>query len=455
MYINKAISIHGGWEILQDKHEALAEIKQLLSKIEYSSLHAIEHRINTVSHISSNDVRLITLNRVLRTTIRHSGWRQTLKDRNASLVPDIQYFKFGVSLDFSMNAGTALERNIDRWCLVDVTRAQNNEQCDLNVLIVWDSIPLWLPTPVYIKQARENHTYQTLITYFNNNVLPLYHNKPMVVLTISEEDSSIELIELENNSEVPTIERVLEFTPENYQAGVGILSYFGEILKQKYPDIDAKVRIEQDDCLVRMTIDTPDGNQEIIEEAFDTYTQVVIKEKEPEELLDNKIQISELKMQLSMIETQLEHKKELLILADERYKNDVVATRNEVEFLRQCLSKQMQLTHGSQVLIGKQIEKEEKITLAQLSCFDNTIQTLVEQSSGNQKLVDALSQIQYLLDNGVSDKDEQASKAALEIIQEESPSTYSQLSELLKNSMYGVSGNIIFTWMTELSKVLG
>ncbi|EHR6439684.1 hypothetical protein CV742_19610 [Vibrio parahaemolyticus] len=452
MYVNRAISFHGGWELLQKKREAIAEITQLLNKISYSSLNKQEIKSNGLR--SPEGVRSTTVSRQLRVAARRSGWYQANKDRKTAKVPDIQLLKYGISLDFSFSSGTGLERYVDRWSLVEATRDQNYDECDLNLLIVLDSVPPWLHIPLYQRETNLEYNSQTLIHYIESKVLPLYHKNPMVIFTVSEEDSSIEVIELQSNSEAPTFERVLEFTPENYQAGVGILSYFGEILKQKYPDIDAKVRIEQDDCLVRMTIDTPDGNQEIIEEALDTYTQVVIKEKEPEELLEDKIQISELKMQLTMIETQLQHKKDLLMLADERYKNDVVATRDEVEFLRQCLSKQMQLTHGSQVLIGKQIDKEEKITLAQLNCFDNTIQTLVDQSSGNQKLVDALSQIQSLLDNGVRDKDEQVSKAALEVIQKESPNTYSQLSELLKNSMYGVSGNIIFTWMTELSKVL-
>ncbi|EOV6248471.1 hypothetical protein ACN93M_002577 [Vibrio parahaemolyticus] len=454
MNINKAISFHGGWELLQDKHEALAEINHLLRNIEYSSLLKTEHGKNSAANVHPEDIRTTTISRELRVTARHSGWYQPNRERKTSKLPDIQFLKYGVAFDFSVTASHGLERIIDRWCLVDAPRDQNYDECDLNVMIVWDFVPSWLHLPTFLRETGRSYTSQDLIHHIESKVLPLYHDQPMVILAISEESSPIEVIELIDHKASPSFERVLEFTPENYQAGVGILSYFGEILKQKYPDIDAKVRIEQDDCLVRMTIDTPDGNQEIIEEALDTYTQVVVREKEPEELLDSKIQISELRMQLTMIETQLEHKKELLMLADERYKNDVVATRNEVEFLRQSLSKQMQLTHGSQVLIGKQIEKEEKVTLAQLSCFDNTIQSLVEQSSGNQKLVDALSQVQNLLDNGVSDKDEQASKAALEIIQEESPSTYSQLSELLKNSMYGVSGNIIFTWMTELSKIL-
>lgn len=454
MYINRAISFHGGWKLLQDKYEALAEIKQILNKIKYPSLDKLEQRSNTLGIGRPGGIRTVTLNRELRVTTRRSGWFQPIKDRKASLVPDIQYLKFGISLDYSLSAGSTLEKNIDRWCLVDATRDQNYEQCGLNVLVVWDFVPSWVHLPSYLQDIGQSYNYQDLIHHIESNILPIYHNNPMVILTVSEEDSSVEVIELANNSEVPAFERVLEFTPENYQAGVGILSYFGEILKQKHPDIEAKVRIEQDGCLVRMTIDTPDGDQKIIEEALDTYTQVVVKEKEPEELLDNKIQISELKMQLSMIETQLEHKKELLMLADERYRDDVLATRNEVEFLRQCMREQMQITHGSQVLIGKQIEKEEKVTLAQISCYDRTIQALIEQSSGNQKLVDALGQLQNLLDNGVSDKDELVSKAALKTIQNESPSTYSQLSELLKNSMYGVSGNIIFAWMTELAQVL-
>ncbi|PNH91363.1 hypothetical protein [Vibrio diazotrophicus] len=452
MYINKAISFHGGWDILQSKNEAFAEIKLLLNKVSYSSLSKVE--IKASSAFLSGKVRHTTISRQLRTEARRSGWYQANKDRKQALLPDIELLKYGVSLDFTFTIGTNLERYIDRWSLVETTRDQNYDECNLNILIVSDSVPPWLHLTLYQNDSIREYNSQTLINYLETRVLPLYHSYPMVILTVSEENSSIELIELKSDTESPTVERVLEFTPENYQAGVAILSYFGEILKQKYPDIEAKVTIEQDDCVVRMTIDTPDGNQEIIEEALNTYTQVVVKEREPEELLDNKIQISELKMQLSMIETQLEHKKELLMLADERYKRDVIETRNEVDFLRQCIKSQMQLTHQSQKLIGQQISKEEKITLAQICHQENTIQALLDQSSTNTELFKSLSYIQSLVEGSVSKEDEGTSKVALETIHQESPTTFQQLYKLLENSMYGVSGNIIFTWMTEIAKQL-
>lgn len=451
MYINKAISFFTGWETLTNNPTALSEIKQIISKVEYSV--ALKSESATL-HVDTGMVRPVTLNREVKTFVRKMGWYQPNKFRKLANIPDINYLKHSVSLDFSLNSGTGLERHIDKWILVDSNRDQAYQECNLSVLIVLDTNPAWLHFPTTYQPSIPTDNFYRIVNHIESRVLPIYHRCPMVILTISEEPSAIEIVELANSGSRHNFERVLEFTHENYQAGVAILSYFGEILKQKYPDIEAKVTIEQDDYKVRMTIVTPDGNQEIIEEALNTYTQVVIKEKEPEELLDNRIQISELKMQLSMIETQLEHKKELLMLSDERYKNDVVATRNEVEFLRLCLSKQMQMTQDSHVLIGKQIDKDEKVTLAQLSYFDNTIQALVEQSYGNQALIDALNQLQNLLDRGVSAKDEQESKEILEIIKHESPSTYGQLSELLKNSMYGVSGNMIFTWMTEIAKQL-
>ncbi|MBY8032561.1 hypothetical protein KW481_03290 [Vibrio fluvialis] len=452
MYINKAISIHGGWESLEGKPKALAELRHIFNELTYSSLLESENDKYTFAELGQ--VRQITIDSDLRRKAFQTGWNRSHREMKETASSYIPFLKYGVSLRHSTSVGRGLENGMDRWCLVDVVRHQSIEACDLSVFAVWESAPAWLRIPSSMKNGATPYTSEDLIHHIESKIFPLYHQCPMVILTLSEEELPLEVIELSYFQHQPNFERVLEFTPENYQAGVGILSYFGEVLKQKYPDIEAKVRIEQDDCFVRMTIDTPDGNREIIEEALDTYTQVVIKEKEPEALLNDKIQISELKMQLSMIETQLQHKKELLMLADDRYKNDVVATRNEVEFLRLCLSKQMQMTQDSHVLIGKQIDKEKDVTLAQLSYFDNTIQALVDQSYGNEALIDALYQLQNLLDRGVSAKDEHESKEVLEIIKHESPSTYDQLSELLKNSMYGVSGNMIFTWMTEIAKQL-
>lgn len=460
MYITKIISINSGWEHLSANHKALDELHTMADAFEYENLFEA-NKTNNQNIINEDLIRPIAFSRLFRSLVKEMKWTQRLPEsaRAAQGMPKILQLKHGVALDAAFGSPTSQIQTLDRWALVNAVRQQADLSCEVSVLLTLDNRPDWYGLPrIYngiYHQEHDRGSFDNIYSHIENHVLPLYHKLPLVVVAIDEVFSPIEIIELENQSEPKAFERVMEFTPENYQAGVGILSYFSEILKNKYPDVDAKVMIEQDGYTVRMIVETENGDQEIIEEALNTYTQVVIKKEPPESLLDDKIQISELTMQLTMIEAQLEHKTQLLKLSDERYKNDVIATRDEVAFLRQCLTQQMQLQGSTQVLIGKQIEKEEKLTLAQLGSFNNTIQALLEQAADNSKLIDALDQVQDMLENGVNVKDEQVAKQALQTIQQESPGSYNQLSEILKNSMYGVSGNMIFTWMTELSKVLG
>ncbi|MEZ8798004.1 hypothetical protein OA7_0010640 [Vibrio cyclitrophicus 1F53] len=458
MYITKAIGINDGWNILNEQEHIFSELEELASLFTFDSLLKVDYSGSGIDE-NATSVRTLAFTRLFRKVTRQKGWRKYKKKNSPYGYHSIPYFRRNVAIDAALRPFYQSNSQVDRWALIDAVRDQDVEECFVSVLFVLDKLPDWLHIPSVIANQYDllNRACNSdlVLNHIESQVLPLYHDKPLVILSLSEESLPCELIELNNLGKAPSFERVIEFSKENYQAGVGILSYFGEVLKQKYPDINAKVRIEQDDCSVRMTIDTPDGGQDIIEEAFETYTQVVVKEREPEALLDSKLQVSELKMQLTMIEAQLEHKKELLMLADDRYKNDVIATRNEVEHLRDCLKKQMQLTHNSQIIIGKQISKEEKVSLAQIRNHSETIQTLVEKSSGNQDLMNSLSYIQSLLERDVTFHDEGASKAALKVIHNESPGTFSQLSKLLENSMYGVSGNIIFGWMTDISQLVG
>ena len=55
--------------------------------------------------------------------------------------------------------------------------------------------------------------------------------------------------------------RSIEFAPEYHQSGLAILSYFGQVLRDKYPETKAKVTIEQDGLTVRMIIETPEGER--------------------------------------------------------------------------------------------------------------------------------------------------------------------------------------------------
>ena len=72
------------------------------------------------------------------------------------------------------------------------------------------------------------------------------------------------------------VQRVIEFPPELKQAGIGILSYFSEVLKQRYPAHEMAVRIEQFGTKVRLTVDSPSGWRDTIEHDLETYGRVVV-----------------------------------------------------------------------------------------------------------------------------------------------------------------------------------
>ncbi len=92
----------------------------------------------------------------------------------------------------------------------------------------------------------------------------------------------VDFNKLRNENEIV---RFIEFSPEYYQSGMSILSYFGKILWQKYPNKNVKVRIEQNDLKVKMIIDTPEGNKEEIEKALKEYSSLTRRLKRSNVLL--------------------------------------------------------------------------------------------------------------------------------------------------------------------------
>jgi hypothetical protein len=100
------------------------------------------------------------------------------------------------------------------------------------------------------------------------------------------------------------INRSIEFPPQYHQAGLGILSYFGTVLREKYPDHNAAVRIEQDGLTVRLIVESETGDRQIIEKALEEYELVVRGEAAPDEFFQSRAKVLELKNELRI---RLEH----------------------------------------------------------------------------------------------------------------------------------------------------
>lgn len=103
------------------------------------------------------------------------------------------------------------------------------------------------------------------------------------------------------------IVRAIAFDRENIQAGVGILSYFNEIVRQKYEDRKVKVLIEQDGLNVRLAIETHNGDKQTIEKALEEYIAAVTGRKPMAEFLSKPLSNLALKLRLELAYLDLRH----------------------------------------------------------------------------------------------------------------------------------------------------
>jgi hypothetical protein len=84
------------------------------------------------------------------------------------------------------------------------------------------------------------------------------------------------------------------------------------VLRDKYPNTKARVRIEQEGLCVRLIIESENGDREVIEKALEEYESVVRGEKRPEDFLEDKLKIIELKQELRIAEIRIEHQQDVI-----------------------------------------------------------------------------------------------------------------------------------------------
>ena len=191
---------------------------------------------------------------------------------------------------------------------------------------------------------------------------PISSQAPAVVLfySIDAEDIIIEdisSIKIETN---PSIERTIEFEPEYYQAGVGLLSYFGEILRQKDPSTKAKVRIEQDGRIVRLHIESPTGNIETIEKELDQYALVISNQAAPETLFEQRMHIMQLESRLEVAKVELKNAHDLKQLTDGMYSYQIRDLREKIDSLTQQVATQI-LHPGKRIQLDMQSGTHEQL----------------------------------------------------------------------------------------------
>ncbi len=215
--------------------------------------------------------------------------------------------------------------------------------------------------------------------------------------------------------------REIEFAPEYHAAGISILQNFGKLLRDKYNDTPVKVTIIQEGLSVKLVIIPPDGKKVEVEEFLYNYGLVVKGELPPERLVQNPLQVMELKSELMMAKTRIEIQREQMLLLDNQNSSKIESLEEQVIWLR------------TQVGNGLTIQRDNFNTLATIFRDSNKstrklTKNLIKALKGNSK--------------------EEVKKAVVEL-KHHDPEEYNRLKDFINN----VGANAP-AWIEFLSSVL-
>lgn len=276
MYFQQVITYGNAWNDLVEHFP-----------IEFEDIRASVESITSESIIAANPIRDIPhhqapgltrprLEGCWTKTIESAGWVQpNAAIRNASVRPihmrGLGFMKNRVSVSLQRH-----RELFNRWLYTLAPIAVRNGFVDIPIAIVLVQAAeeeLFGNRPIMMRAPLER-TKEELLA-----LSPLSHSNAFLLIGIGLDDQCADIIEIESEGDAITrqvvINRSIEFPPEYHQAGLGILSYFGTVLREKYPHHNAKVKIEQDGLRVRLIIESENGDREVIEKALQEYEMVV------------------------------------------------------------------------------------------------------------------------------------------------------------------------------------
>ncbi|BAU28161.1 hypothetical protein DFP93_101237 [Aneurinibacillus soli] len=293
MFLNSVISYLDAWEKLNKKYpEEFIDIIKSVENINLADYMALEepHYKNIRRFINKLDFNLQTY-----------GWLESKRYPHIGIIKNM----------VAVTTASGSTQTFTSWLFKRSNLAVKETVCEIPILIV-------------LTKESTNKIFggPNPIAYFENSareledLSPLSINYPFLILGISEYETPLQVTNIpsiiEGFDNKVVINRSIEFPPEYYQAGLGILSYFNKILQEKYPNTPATVKIIQDGLVVKMIIESEDGNKHIIEQALEEYELVVKGEIKPEEYFASATQILELKNELRIAKLRIENQNDIL-----------------------------------------------------------------------------------------------------------------------------------------------
>lgn len=245
--------------------------------------------------------------------------------------------------------------------------------------------------------------------------------------------SAIRARTAKENRFIGAIKRSIEFSPADKQAGMAILSYFTEVLRQKYPDVDTKVTIEQEERFVRMIIETPDGEKDRIEQTLEQYGLVVQGKMKPEELVSDPIAVMNLKNKLELSALELRQTREILRLAETNSVGRIAALEKQVNMLHSIVGEGLKNSNTASRMLEKMLDEH----LGLSSAVRDSLDVLVRK-----------------IDRGIRESDEAEVKAALSTVKAQSPSLLSEIQNFARGSLHGAGGNLLSSWIVAIGSMV-
>lgn len=310
MFIHKVVSYGGAWDRLltefpdvsRELQEAIFELTE--EKIENADLSAVNLARN-----HDKGLTFYRMQQLLDLELRAKGWGDPVHFRKKIN----NFYHLGrVRKDIASVAIISRQDFVNRWLYTHGPLAimDGAIKIPIAIFVVKDDVSKLFPSRTPSTMRAFERTLGEL-----EELAPLSHAYPFLIVGIGFSEQAIEIVEIE--SAVPAfggkvvINREIEFPPEYRQAGIGILSYFGEVLRTKYPSSDAKVKIEQDGLTVRLVIESESGEREIIEKALQDYELVVRGETDVNDFFESSRKVVELKNELRILQYRIESQNDI------------------------------------------------------------------------------------------------------------------------------------------------
>ncbi|WP_017454002.1 hypothetical protein [Herbaspirillum rubrisubalbicans] len=318
MFINEVITYGGAWQNLQEQFpEQLDSIRSVIASLTLERMAAqpLAPYVGKLSRLHWSQIEQAMIN-----AMEDAGWdpaeSRSQRGSNGLNLFGLGYIQDQVSLTFIRHRD-----GMNRWLYTVTPLALKFGMVRIPVALVIDDSD----HASIVERISPNsmHLYGRVKTELQA-LAPLSNPTPFLILNLSINEVETHFFEISSDTDIDegsiVINRAIEFPPEYRQAGIGILSYFGTVLEEKYPGNNARVRIEQDGLCVRLIVESDNGNREVIERALQEYEMVVRGDASPDSLFESKAKVVELQTELRIAQVRVDTQRDIISLQGEEIK---------------------------------------------------------------------------------------------------------------------------------------